>query len=253
MSELKFNNVSKRYQQTGTIVSALNGCTLELEEGDFVCVVGPSGTGKTTLLNIAAGFENPDEGMVTIDNEPITRPGPDRAVVFQAPNLFPWLTAAKNVEQGLKIKGLVRSQRKKMAEDILHEVGLRHALHKHPHQLSGGMQQRVGIARAIVMQPNVLLMDEPFAALDPFVRAEMQNLTLKMWKKWRTTTLFITHSIDEALNIGNKIAVMRAGKIEDLIKVPQTSLADPTAAARQSIKQHIEGLIESGVKHDRGN
>lgn len=251
MSELKFEQVTKRYQQSRNIVSALEACSLELHEGEFVSVVGPSGTGKTTLLNIAAGFESPDTGVASIDNCRIKAPGPDRAVVFQSPNLFPWLDAVSNVSQGLKNKGVVKSQRKRMSEQILQEVGLGHAMYKYPHQMSGGMQQRVGIARAMVMQPSILLMDEPFAALDPFVRAEMQNLTVKMWKKWHITTLFITHSIEEALRISTKIAVMRAGKVAESIAVPRQESEDYDASIK-GLRVRIETLIESGVHYDRG-
>ena len=250
MSSLSFESVTKSYTQAGNQVIALNACSLHIGEGEFVSVVGPSGTGKTTLLNLAAGFERPDSGVAKLDDTPIVAPGPDRAVVFQAPTLFPWLTALNNVAQGLKIQGVVHSQRTDMAREMLKEVGLSNSMTRYPHQMSGGMQQRVGIARAIVMQPRLLLMDEPFAALDPFVRSEMQSLVLKIWQKLHITTLFITHSIDEAIRLSTKIVIMRSGSVLEELSVPRDKAQQPEKMGE--LRGRIEGLIESGVLEDRG-
>jgi NitT/TauT family transport system ATP-binding protein len=184
--------------------------TLECAPGEFVVVVGPSGCGKSTLLNIAAGMLAPDSGTVSLDDKPITGPGPDRTMVFQDHGLFPWLTASQNVEFGLKMAGMGRSERRDRTEVALKLVHLSASADKLIHELSGGMRQRVAIARAMVMDPAVLLMDEPFAALDAQTRTLMHAQLQELWGQTRKTILFVTHSVGEAVRLADRIIVLHA-------------------------------------------
>ena len=248
---IELADVHKRYTQGTRVVEAVRGCSLSIPAGEFFTLVGPSGTGKTTLLGLVAGFETPDRGVVTVGSVSVTRPGPDRAVVFQSPTLFPWQSALDNVAQGLRCKGLGRAERRRRAGDQLAEVGLGEASSRHPHQMSGGMQQRVGIARALVMEPTVLLMDEPFAALDAYVRQEAQSLIVKLWSRRRVTTLFVTHSIEEALLVSTRVGVMAGGTVTEIIDVPFENPRDPTATSFNELRRFIGSRIEAGVKAER--
>jgi ABC-type nitrate/sulfonate/bicarbonate transport system ATPase subunit len=250
---LRFAAVSKNYRQGERVVHALRSCDLQVEGGEFVSLLGPSGTGKTTLLNLAAGFERPDGGQVTVGGSSVTKPGRDRAVVFQAPTLFPWLSAVDNVAQGLRGEGLSRSERREKAMAQLVEVGLADAAKRHPYQMSGGMQQRVGIARALAMEPDVLLMDEPFAALDSYVRQELQQLLVTLWRRRPVTTLFITHSIEEALLLSTRVAVMAGGQVDAIRDVPFEHPRDATAAAFNELRRDLRERIEAGVRSERSS
>jgi NitT/TauT family transport system ATP-binding protein len=252
MSDVVFDNVGKHFVQGDREVHALRDCTLHIREGEFFSLLGPSGTGKTTLLNLVAGFDQPTSGAVLVGGKAVRRPGPDRAVVFQAPTLFPWLTAIENVATGMKSLGLSRAQRRERAHEQLAEVGLADAAGRRPHQLSGGMQQRVGIARALAMNPTVLMMDEPFAALDAYVREEMQRLVVSLWERRRITTIFITHSIEEALMLSTRAAIMAAGGVSAVYDVPFDHPRDPTSPAFNELRREIWGNIESGVQTERG-
>jgi NitT/TauT family transport system ATP-binding protein len=205
----------------GSNVPAIEGIDLTCEPGEFVVVVGPSGCGKTTLLNIAAGMVKPDQGTVTLDSRPTDGPGPDRSMVFQDHGLFPWLTAAQNVEFGLKMAGLPRGQRHARVEEALSMVHLARSAHKLVHQLSGGMKQRVAIARALVMDPAVLLMDEPFASLDAQTRTLLHQQLQELWISTHKTILFVTHSVGEAVRLADRIVVLHAqpGRIRKEIRV----------------------------------
>ncbi len=251
MAHVNFNNVSKHYVQGDRVVQALLNCSLNIESGEFVSLLGPSGTGKTTFIGLLAGFERPDQGRVTVNGVEIVKPGPDRAVVFQAPTLFPWQNALDNVAQGLRASQLTRSERRARAAEQLGEVGLGHALDRLPHQMSGGMQQRVGIARALVMEPKVLLMDEPFAALDAYVRSEAQKLIVTLWLRRRVTTLFVTHSIEEALFLSTRIVIMAKGGITQDIAVPFEFPRDPTDAEFNNLRRTIHDRIGAGVETER--
>ena len=213
----------------GRMVEAVQRFTLMTTPGEFVALLGPSGCGKTTVLNVVAGFVPPTAGSVVVDGEVVTRPGADRGMVFQQHSLFPWKTVLGNVEFGLKMRGVRKKQRTSQAHAYLSLVGLTGFEHAYPGELSGGMQQRVGIARALVNRPRVLLMDEPFGALDAQTRLTMQELLLAVWREVRTTVLFVTHDIDEALFLADRVAVMtaRPGQIRDLVTV---KLARPRAA-----------------------
>jgi NitT/TauT family transport system ATP-binding protein len=189
-------------------VKALNGIDLRVEPGEFVSVLGPSGCGKSTIISTIAGFRRVSAGDLTVDQRPVIAPGRERGVVFQQHMLFPWKTVLGNVEFGLKMQGIARSARRKTASDILHHVGLGSFLQHYPHQLSGGMQQRVALARVLVNRPRVLLMDEPFAALDAQTRLHMQETLIKLWQELRMTVLFITHDVDEAVILSDRVVVL---------------------------------------------
>lgn len=199
----------------------LDDITLRIRPGEFVVVVGPSGCGKTTLLNIAAGMIAPTRGHALLDDRPITSPGPDRAMVFQEHSLFPWLSAADNVAFGLRMLGLPKSERAARVADALKLVNLSAAADKLVHELSGGMRHRIAIARALVVQPRVLLMDEPFAALDAQTRTLLHDELQRLWWQTRNTVLFVTHSVGEAVRLADRIIIMNAypGRIRKEISV----------------------------------
>lgn len=201
---------------------AVQDVTLTIEPGELVCVLGPSGCGKSTLLGALAGHITQSKGVLEVDGAPVEGPHPDRGIVFQHHTLFPWKSVIDNVAFGPKMRGIRRAERRHMAEEILELVGLSDFSDRYPKQLSGGMQQRVEIARVLVNRPRLLLMDEPFSALDALTRLKMQELLLDIWERVRTTILFVTHDIDEALFLADRIIVMspRPGRILEEIKVP---------------------------------
>lgn len=209
MATISFASVSKTFGGK-TLVRALADVDLEVGEGEFVALLGPSGCGKSTLLNLLAGFEPLSDGVLRFDGQEITKPGPDRGVVFQEASLLPWLTVWENVVFGPKVQGVARSIYEPRARQILEVVGLEAFHEALPVQLSGGMRQRVGIARVLVMEPRALLMDEPFGALDAQTRLSMQQLLLDVWQKLKTTVLFVTHDIDEAILLADRVCVMSA-------------------------------------------
>jgi len=213
--------LSKRYEVEGGEIVALAAITASIGEGEFVCLLGPSGCGKSTLLKIVAGLIRPSSGTITIDGRTVTGPGPDRAVVLQDYALFPWMTVADNVEFGLAARGVEPDKRHAVSAELLRAVGLHDFATKYPHHLSGGMKQRVSIARALAVDPVLLLMDEPFGALDAQTRFVMQQELLRIWRAYRKTVLFVTHSIDEALYLGDRVLVMtaRPGAIKADIRV----------------------------------
>ena len=210
MSRLLIEGVSKAFGNT----KALERIDLEIADNDFLCILGPSGCGKSTLLRIVAGLEVPSTGKVLLDGQPVQRPGPDRGMVFQSYTLFPWLTVRKNVLFG------TRSTPEK-ADSLLVKVGLKGFENHYPKQLSGGMQQRTALARALANDPKILLLDEPFGALDNQTRALMQELLLKIWEADRKTVLFVTHDIDEAIFMASRVAVMsaRPGRLKTIVPI----------------------------------
>ena len=229
MGTITFEDVSKTYLGQ-TEVRALDGISLTINEGEFVALLGPSGCGKSTLLNLLAGFEKITEGTLLFDGETVTRPGPDRGVVFQEAALFPWLNVWQNVVFGPQVQGVARSEYESRARKLLKLVGLEAFAEALPVQLSGGMRQRVGIARVLAMSPRALLMDEPFGALDAQTRLSMQQLLLDVWQSLGTTVLFVTHDIDEAILLSDRICVMsaRPGRI---IRTIPIALARPRSIA----------------------
>ena len=221
MAIIRFNDVQRVFHQNGQDFVALKDVNLEVRDREFVAVVGPSGCGKTTCMRMAAGLEHPSSGVVSVDDEVVRAPGPDRAVVFQAFALFPWKTVWDNVEFGLISLGVDAAERRRRIEHYIGLMGLDGYAQAYPHQLSGGMQQRVAIARAYVLDPKVLLMDEPFGALDAQTRVVMQEELVRLARRHPRTVLFITHAVEEAVYLADRIVVMtgRPGTIRDIVDV----------------------------------
>lgn len=221
VTKLKIDNVKKIYQTRKGEMTALNGVNLDIKENEFICVVGPSGCGKSTLLNIIAGLDTPTSGAVYIDGKKIEGTGTERGVVFQQYALFPWLTVLKNVMFGLKLQGKSDDEAKEIAMKYIKMVQLEDFVNHYPKELSGGMKQRVAIARAYAVKPEVLLMDEPFGALDAQTRTQLQTELLKTWESERKTCFFITHDVDEAIILAQRVIVMsaRPGRIKDIVNI----------------------------------
>ncbi len=221
MAKLIIKNVSKTYNHANSVVKTLSDINLEIDDGEFVCLLGPSGCGKTTLLNIIAGLDKPDEGYVLLDNKPIYDTGPDRIVIFQEGALFPWLNVIDNVEFGLKIAGVDKAKRRELAIHYLQLMHLDKFADYYVHQLSGGMKQRVAIARSLVMDPEVLLMDEPFAALDAQTRDLLLVELQLLWQKTKKTIVFVTHNIAESVCLADKVVVFtyRPARIKKEIRI----------------------------------
>ncbi|GGN99412.1 ABC transporter ATP-binding protein [Actinoplanes lobatus] len=220
--KIRFENVGKTFQARGKTVTALQDINLEVRDGEFLVIVGPSGCGKSTLLDLLGGLSEISSGRILVDGKPVTGPGLDRGIVFQQYALLPWRTAQGNVEFGLEAKGVGRRERAEKAREYLDLVGLTGFHDRYPHELSGGMKQRVAIARSLAFDPDVLLMDEPFAALDAQTRDGLQDELLRIWEKTGKTIVFITHGIEEAVYLGQRVAVLtsRPGRIKEVVEVP---------------------------------
>jgi NitT/TauT family transport system ATP-binding protein len=237
-TEISLRHVSKTFPDRNSRedITAVDDVSLDIAAGEFLALVGPSGCGKSTLLDLVAGLTTPSSGEVLIGGRPITGPGLDRGVVFQQYALFPWRTAQANVEFGLEVKGIGKRQRTRRAREVLDLVGLGSFAERYPHELSGGMKQRVAIARSLAYEPEVLLMDEPYAALDAQTRETLQDELLSIWRRTGTTILFITHAIDEAVYLGQRVAVMtsRPGRIKQVVDIdlpaPGDEDGDPRSA-----------------------
>ncbi len=223
MSKLKIENVSRTFpaRHGGNATRALEPINLTIGDNDFITILGPSGCGKSTLLRIVAGLDEATEGRVLLDGQPVTRPGADRGMVFQAYTLFPWLTVRENIAFGLRERGTPSAARDKVTSSYINQVGLSGFENHWPKQLSGGMQQRTAIARALANDPKILLLDEPFGALDNQTRALMQEMLLGIWERDRKTVLFVTHDIEEAIFLGSRVVVMsaRPGRIKTDIRI----------------------------------
>jgi NitT/TauT family transport system ATP-binding protein len=250
--ELRLRSVWKQFEAAGHEAPwILRDVTLTLDAGSFTCIVGPSGSGKTTLLNLLAGFEWPTHGVIALDDVPIAGAGRDRAVIFQdvANALFPWLTALENVEFGLRMQGLSRAACRSRAAAQLALVGLEGHGAKFPYQLSGGMKQRVQIARALANDPAVLLMDEPFAALDAITRRDLQEELGQLWAKTGKTIVFITHDLIEALLLGTRVVVLGAhGIVRGEYVAPSTSPRSPSHPEFMRLYDEIQGVLATEVK-----
>lgn len=211
MSSLTIENISKKFTNTtGEEIAALENTTAQVEDGEFICLLGPSGCGKSTLLRLIAGLEEPSSGQIQLDGREVSGPGPDRGMVFQEHLLFPWRTACENVAYGLEVRGLSAKERRQQAVYHLKLVGMEKFVDAFPKELSGGMKQRVGIARALANDPEVLLMDEPFASVDAQTRSTLQAELLSIWWGKRKTILFVTHSVEEAIYLADRIFVFSA-------------------------------------------
>ena len=231
---LVIDNLSKVYPTPSGEYVVLDGINLAVQEGEFVCVIGHSGCGKSTLLDMVAGFRQPTEGQVRLETQPIQEPGPDRMVVFQNYSLLPWLTAYENIYLGVDsvFPNKPEKVKKRIVMEHLALVGLEEAAHKKPGALSGGMKQRVCIARALALRPKVLILDEPFGALDPITREELQEELLKIWQDHKITVLMITHDIDEALFLADRVVMMTNGPAAQIGEVMTVPFARPRERSR---------------------
>jgi len=240
-------------------VPVLDHIDLDVEKGQFVSIVGPSGCGKSTLLYIIAGLEKADRGEIRVNGKKVTGAGPDRVVVFQEAGLFPWLTVLENVTYGLRLKKMPKQEAEEKAIDMLKMVHLSKYIHSYPHQLSGGMKQRVSIARALVMEPDILLMDEPFAALDEQTRMVLHKELLDIWRKTNVTIFFVTHNIREAVLLSEKIVVFatRPGKIKATFSSAASKddivPTDDTVQLEQQILAVLQNEIEKVLKEEMGD
>ena len=255
MAEIAIRNIVKTFADRARDreVLAVDTINLTIRDNDFVCLLGPSGCGKSTLLNMIAGFEKPSSGRIEVAGTLVERPGADRGVVFQQPTLMPWLNVVDNVAFHLKLKGLGKAERRARAQDFVDLVGLTGFEGHYPSELSGGMNQRVGIARALLMNPRVILMDEPFAALDAQTKLEMQEELVDIWQRIKCTIVFVTHSVDEALVLGNRIAVMtrRPGRIRDVFDFDMPRPRDITSPEFNDAKRRVLGLIREEARSER--
>jgi NitT/TauT family transport system ATP-binding protein len=241
MALLEVKSVSKLFNADGKQMEALHDINLNIGENEFVCFIGPSGCGKTTLLRIIAGLEEPSSGEIRLEGLPIKGPGPEMGMVFQEYSLFPWRTVLDNVAFGLELKSIPKDERYSKAKQYLKMVGLERFEKRYPHELSGGMKQRVAIARALVNEPKALLMDEPFGALDAQTRNTMQSELLRIWEEERKTVIFVTHSVDEAIYLADRIVIMsaRPGKIKDVIRIDLSRPRSRTSPEVNVIRDRI--------------
>jgi len=251
--EVQFRNAEKFFtrQVNGTTarIQALSPVTFTIESGELFSIIGPSGCGKSTLLNLLAGLEKPDGGEVLANGHRVTEPGPDRAVVFQEPGLMPWMTVARNVEYGLKLKGIPSAERRQRAMHFLRMVHLSKFADAMPHQLSGGMRQRVSIARALALEPRILLMDEPFSALDAQTRDVLHDELQRIWQETKVTILFVTHNLSEAVLLSDRILIMTAppGSIKRIVRIPLAHPRLRNSSEIQDLTAELYGDIKTEV------
>ncbi len=253
-TKIHLSGVAKSFRSAqGDDQTVLSQVDLDITAGEFVCLVGPSGCGKTTLINLLAGFERPSEGILEIDGRTVSSPDPDHIMIFQDYGLYPWKTVLNNVLFGLKARGISKREARDKAFAALELVGLRSAADKHPHELSGGMKQRVAIARALAVEPSVLFMDEPFAALDAFTRIHLQDELLRIWKEKRTTIVFVTHDLDEAIYLGQRVVLMAPypGRIQRILNIhlpePRERTGDDFALIRRELFEEFHLVHRQAV------
>ncbi len=260
--KVRLDDVSLHYQSdTGSGLLALDRINLQVQPGEFLCIVGPSGCGKSTLLHLIAALQKPTSGTIAIDDKQVSTPGTDRILIFQEHGLFPWLTVSQNVEFGMKMKGLSKAER---GEKVRHYLRLVHLLQfkdSRPHQLSGGMRQRVALARALATEPDVLLMDEPFAALDAQTRDMLHDELEKIWAETGCTVIFVTHNVREAVRLGDRVALMsfRPGRVkqEFRIDLPRPRHLEEVEVARtareilDSLRDEINKSLEAEYAHEQ--
>lgn len=246
--KVRIDNVVKKFNTRNGEMVALNGVSMNIHTNEFVCVVGPSGCGKSTLLNIIGGLATPTSGKVYVDDKEVEGPGPERGIVFQQYALFPWLTVEKNVQFGLKLQGKSKEECEAITQKYLKMVDLEQFAKAYPKELSGGMKQRVAIARAYAVNPEVLLMDEPFGALDAQTRTQLQTELLETWEKEKKTCFFITHDVEEAIILAQRVVIMcaRPGRVKDIvdIDIPYPRNQETKMLPRfLELKNHIWGQV----------
>jgi NitT/TauT family transport system ATP-binding protein len=242
---LTVENLNKTYVSQGSQTPALVDINLQIAEGEFICLLGPSGCGKSTLLKIIAGLIPATSGRIAINGKAVSGPGPERAVVFQDYALFPWMTVRDNIEFGLEARKLPVGDRREISSRLLKVVGLSDFAERFPHQLSGGMKQRVSLARALAVDPSLLLMDEPFGALDAQTRQLLQDELLRIWREYRKTVVFVTHSIEEAIYLSDRIAVMtaRPGRIKQIVMVPELRPRDMASVDMNQRQREVRAVL----------
>ncbi|MFA9216393.1 MAG: ABC transporter ATP-binding protein [Sphingomonadaceae bacterium] len=244
-AHIEVRNVSKVFQTADRELVALKDIDLQIPRGQFTCLLGPSGCGKSTLLNAVAGFSLPSSGSITADGALVTGPGPERGMVFQEYALFPWMTVADNIGFGLQIKGLPKAEVNATVDRLLAMLSLQDFRQRYPKDLSGGMRQRVAIARVLALDSPIMLMDEPFGALDALTRRNLQDELLRLWAELKKTIIFVTHSIEEAIYLADRIIVMtyRPGTIKRDIMVDLPRLRDPAAPEFNALKRELGQLV----------
>ncbi|HEY4054677.1 MAG TPA: ABC transporter ATP-binding protein [Terriglobales bacterium] len=257
--KLSLKNVSLSYAtNSGGHLTALENINLQVHPGEFLCIVGPSGCGKSTLLHLIAGLHQQTSGQVQVDNAPVQGPGTDRILIFQDLGLFPWLTVSQNVEFGMRMKGISKKERRAKVKDYLRLVHLQQFSESYTHQLSGGMRQRVALARALATEPDVLLMDEPFAALDAQTRDLLHDELERIWAETRRTIVFVTHNVREAVRLGDRVVLMtfRPGKVKREYKIdlerPRHLEDVPVAASAREILNDLREEINKSLDEEYG-
>jgi NitT/TauT family transport system ATP-binding protein len=246
---VEIKGVSKQFELQGRRIEALRDANLRLAKGEFVCLIGASGCGKSTLLRIVAGFEQPSQGEALMWGKPIAGPAPDRGMVFQDYGLFPWLTVRRNIAFGPTARGLAAAEVKDTVERFVSLVGLQRFADAYPHQLSGGMKQRVAIARVLANDADLVLMDEPFGALDAMTRERLQDELLDIWQRTGLTVMFVTHSIEEAIFLADRVVVMSpgTGRIETEMRIDLPRPRDVSAPDFNDIRRELSRMLHSDV------
>jgi NitT/TauT family transport system ATP-binding protein len=244
-SHIVIKGVNKVFDSGGRDVVALKDIDLEIPRGQFTCLLGPSGCGKSTLLNAVAGFAPPTSGSITAEGKPVTGPGPERGMVFQEYALFPWMTVEQNIGFGLEIKGMARAEVARRVGELLKMLSLSDFRQRYPKDLSGGMRQRVAIARVLALDSPIMLMDEPFGALDALTRRNLQDELLRIWAELQKTIIFVTHSIEEAIYLADRIVVMtyRPGMVKRDILVDLPRMRDPASPEFNALKRELGMLV----------
>lgn len=251
---IQIGKVSKVFSTGDREVVALDDINLDVQRGTFICLLGPSGCGKSTLLNAVAGFAPPTVGAILVDGKPVQAPGPDRGMVFQEYALFPWMTVEKNIAFGLEIKKQPKAQIREKVGALLEMLNLQDFRDRYPKDLSSGMRQRVAIARVLALDSPIMLMDEPFGALDSLTRRNLQDELLRIWTEYKKTIIFVTHSIEESIYLADRIVVMtyRPGKIKKDVSVTMPRPRDPSSAEFNELKKELSLLVmEEQSRHNQ--
>ena len=250
--QIQIVQLEKRFpgKGRGEEIRALDSISLEVQTGEFICLLGPSGCGKSTLLNAIAGFTSPSSGEILTAGRAVSRPGPDRAMVFQEYALFPWMTVSQNVAFGLELARKTKDEIREAVKQWLEKLGLREFANQFPKDLSGGMRQRVAIARALALDSPILLMDEPFGALDALTRRSLQDELLRIWLEYKKTIVFVTHAIEESVYLADRVIVMsyRPGRIKEIVQVSLTRPRNPNSSEFNAIESDLNELVSEEQK-----